>query len=100
MTVSQPIACHLDANAAGAQWAEWHALLSGMAAPERPTPTELRVHLGDGRLEDVVDLARREKACCPFFDFTLQIDADDIVLSISVPAEATGLLDDLARAAT
>ena len=92
--MTQPIECRLDADAANVQLGEWQALLSEAATPsQRPSPTELLVPLADAQLKEAVDLARREKACCPFFDFALRIESAGIVLSISVPTEAAAALD-------
>ena len=50
-----------------------------------------------GQLEAVVRLAQREKACCPFFDFSILVDAGTVALRVSVPAGAAAILDDFAR---
>ena len=94
-----PVACNLDDQAALAQHEEWRALLSGPTVTrERVSPTELDLGLSEdpAQLERVVRLARREKVCCPFFDFTVRIGADALTLTISVPKEAAALLDQLA----
>jgi hypothetical protein len=98
-TVRIPVACNLDDQGALAQLEEWRALLAGpMVTRRRVSPSELALGLAEGpaQLETVVRLAQREKACCPFFDFTLHIGADALVLTISVPEEAAPLLDQLA----
>ena len=48
-------------------------------------------------LADAADLARREKACCDFFEFSIAIEADALWLSVRVPAEASLVLDDFAQ---
>ena len=62
----------------------------------RTSPTEIVFHLADdlAHLTEVVALARREKACCSFFRFTVEIDVESVELKVSVPAEAAGVLDD------
>ncbi len=55
------------------------------------------VRVAFDQLGEVVDLARREKACCPFFDFSLEIGADALTLRVVAPADATAVLDELAR---
>ena len=45
----------------------------------------------------MVGLAQREKACCPFFDFSLDIAADSVTLVVSVPDDGAPLLDQLCR---
>jgi hypothetical protein len=94
--VDVPIACSLTAPAARSQLDEWRTLLAtASVAAERVSPTRLSLRLRDdpGQVPPVVSLAQREKACCPFFDFTLEIEADRVTLHISVPADATEILD-------
>jgi hypothetical protein len=91
-----PIACSLPGAEARAQLTEWSALLADSAvSAEREADTVLTFRLrNDLRgLEDLIALARREKACCPFFDFDLAIGADDVLLRISVPIDARDVLD-------
>ena len=52
---------------------------------------------GDTTLLRAVDLAAREKACCAFFSFGIEIEADSRTLVMGVPAEATEALDDVSR---
>jgi hypothetical protein len=93
-----PVACGLDEQAAVTRLEEWRALLAGPTVTrQRVSPTELALGLSEGpaQLEKVVRLAQSEKACCPFFDFTLRI-GEALVLTISVPEEAATLLDQFA----
>ena len=100
-TEDPPIACHLDVAAARAQLHEWQELLADDAVTaERGSPSELSVHFDASRLAAVVELAQREKACCPFFDFSLGIDADALVLRVAVPSEAAAVLDRLVDSTT
>ncbi len=46
-------------------------------------------------LDDLLDVAQREQACCPFFEFALAIEADRLSLSIRVPPDAVAVLDEL-----
>jgi hypothetical protein len=90
-------ACSLSAADAGRQLGEWHQLLGELPA-SRLSPTQLEVRLA-GRpavVAPVVQLAQREKVCCPFFDFSLHVEADAVVLRLSVPADATLVLHELA----
>ncbi len=99
-TVKIPIACSLTDSAATSQIGEWQAVLAATTvAHQRLSPTELSLELRDdlAQLEEIVRLAQREKACCPFFDFALRIEADAISLTISVPADAASLLDHFAQ---
>jgi hypothetical protein len=95
-----PIACRLDDAAARSQVEEWRGLLGhqGVRA-SRVSPTEVAIRIDDlDQLPALVGLARREKACCPFFGFGLEIGADRVVLKVSVPGEAASILDQFARA--
>jgi hypothetical protein len=47
-------------------------------------------------LEAAVDLARREKACCAFFEFAIEVEEDASWLSVTVPPDAADALEDLA----
>ncbi len=92
-----PIACSLSIAGAQSQLEEWRSLLfaPGVEA-DRQSPTDLRLTLPgspDG-LGPIIGLAQREKACCPFFGFSLLIEAETVSLHISVPEEATSILDD------
>jgi MerR family transcriptional regulator, copper efflux regulator len=99
--VDPPIACDLDTAAARSQLHEWQELLAdGAVTTERVSPSELLVHLEGSRVAVVVELAQREKACCPFFDFSLGIDAAALVLRVAVPSEAAAVLDRLVDSTT
>ena len=94
-----PIACRLTETAAEVQLGEWRDVLAAsVVATERISPTALSLRLADDltQLDTLVRLAQREKACCPFFEFTLRIDADAVTLGVSVPAGAESILDDFA----
>jgi heme-degrading monooxygenase HmoA len=91
-----PIACSLSAADAHDQLDEWRALLGSEAVEtRRVSPTELlfRLRADLARLEEIVRLAQREKACCPFFDFALRIEPDGVRLVVSVPEDGAPVLD-------
>jgi hypothetical protein len=95
-----PIACSLTSNAARSQLEEWRDLLiRSSTARERTSATELAFRLNQdlSQLTELVRLAQREKACCAFFDFTIRIDADQVTLCVSVPPDASEILDDFAQ---
>jgi hypothetical protein len=94
-----PIACRLSAVDARDQLDEWRALLATQAIEtRRVSPTELQFRLRDdlAGLGAIVSLARREKACCPFFDFVVRIEPDAVSLAISVPEDGVPVLDTFA----
>ena len=51
--------------------------------------------LPDADIVSVIGLAQREAACCAFFSFALEIQADRLVLAIDVPDDAVDILDRL-----
>jgi hypothetical protein len=94
--MSVPIACSLELARAKSQLDEWQRLRRVLDQVERVSPRRLElVLLRDADVTSVVDLAQREKACCPFFTFTIEIASDHLVLVIEVPDDAVEVLDDL-----
>ena len=94
--VGIPIACTVSADSARAQLAEWSDLLArASVGGRRASPTEIVFRLADdlGHLPEVVALARREKACCSFFRFTMEIETESVELTVGVPTEAAAVLD-------
>jgi hypothetical protein len=95
-----PIACSLTPAGAQSQAGEWRALLREVVTGvRRPSPTTLSLRLREdpGQLAAVVALAQREKACCPFFGFAIEIGADSLALQVSVPPDAVSILDGFAQ---
>jgi hypothetical protein len=95
-----PIACSLPGSEARAQLGEWAAALArSSVSSNREAPTVLTFRLRDdlAGLSELVGLARREKACCAFFDFAVGIDAEQVQLRINVPDDAAGVLDGFAE---
>jgi hypothetical protein len=95
--VKVPIACTLEPSDARAQLGEWQEVLGrAVGGSERVSPNRLELTLvPNADIGSVVSLAQREVACCPFFAFTLQIQAEHVVLAIEVPNDAVGVLDQL-----
>jgi hypothetical protein len=60
------------------------------APPDRDDPAGIANPVG---------LSRAEKACYPFFDFTLDIGTGTVALVVDVPNDAQAILDDFARLA-
>jgi hypothetical protein len=94
-----PIACTLTTADAESRVDEWRDFLaSSTTTSERLSGHQLRVQLAPapGVLEAAVDLAQREKTCCAFFDFAIDVATDQLWLRVAVPPEASGILDDFA----
>jgi len=101
--VEVPIACTLNAADRLDRGDEWRAFDREVVVErDRVAREQLRLRLDPG-LDDAVpraiDLARREKRCCAFFEFSLVILADAIWLEIAVPGLAAEVLDEFAAAA-
>jgi phosphinothricin acetyltransferase len=97
-----PIACTLEDRQADARLDEWRLTLTPLViGVERPEPGRLRLILRDNPagIATLVGLAQAEKACCPFFDFTLDIGTETIALVVEVTSDAQAVLDDFARLA-
>ena len=92
-----PIACTLTSDDASVRIEEWRCFLSGPdVVADRTSGEQLRIRLGPST-EDLlaaVDLAEREKACCEFFQFSIELGPDAHGVVIGVPPEAIGVLDD------
>ncbi|MGH9079610.1 MAG: hypothetical protein ACRDYE_05960 [Acidimicrobiales bacterium] len=90
-----PIACDLEADDARSQLGEWHEVLRQVvASSERSSPNRLELTLSpESEVGQVIDLAQRETACCPFFAFTMEIRVDRLVLVVEVPDDAVAILD-------
>jgi len=92
-----PIACTLTADATDDRIEEWRRFLQTSPRAERTSEGELRVQLDDSaRVLEAADLARREKACCAFFEFSIELEVEASWLRVRVPPEASSVLDDFA----
>jgi hypothetical protein len=94
------IACTLQDGERQGRFEEWSEFFAtSVRAVVRVADGLIRAEL-DLAAPDVVsravDLARREKACCPFFELSLVIGVDDCWLEIAAPLEAVGILDGFA----
>ncbi len=83
-----PVACALDGTpgAFAERMAEYRRLFGrapGRAQPDRHRD-QLPVPAGPGVEDWVRDLARREKACCAFFDFTVTADGQEVRWDVTV----------------
>lgn len=96
MSDAIPIACTLNESAVDVRLDEWNrALRRAVVAIERPGPQQLHLALAEDptAVGELLVLARAEKECCPFFDFTCEIEVDGIRLVVAVPMGAVGVLD-------
>jgi hypothetical protein len=95
--VNIPIACTLEPAEARSQLGEWQEVLHRtVAGSERVSPNRLELTiLSNADIGSLISLAQREVACCPFFSFALEIQAEHLVLAVEVPNDAVGVLDQL-----
>lgn len=94
-----PVACTLDETEGDQRIDQWRQALGGLLTKaQRPQPGQLRLTLADDpdRITRLLAVAKAEKICCSFFDFTLAIDTD-ITLLISVAAGQETALDYFTR---
>ncbi|GEM_PF-1297967 len=95
LTATTPIACDMTSapDTADERMAEYGRLFAqALIGRERTTEgIRLRFRAGDGIEAWVRDLAAREKACCPFFDFSISTHGDEVYWY------ATVIDDDIAR---
>ena len=91
--VEVPIACTLDGDAAGDRLEEWRAALAVVDEVQvSEQVARLRMPGDDEAFLRLVDLAEREKQCCAFFEFSIDLDGERRWLRIGVPEEAAGIL--------
>ena len=92
-----PIACTLTADDIGPRAEEWRAFMAGrVEATERSgLAVRLRLRADDETLAVAADLAAREKECCAFFSFAIEIEPEARWLRVEAPANAQTVLDGL-----
>ncbi|MCX5346089.1 hypothetical protein [Streptomyces atratus] len=88
-----PVACSLTGDGLSERTAQWHEAISG--AVRTAIPDGLRLTLPAARTTAVAALAADEQQCCPFFDFRLNLDGQELHLEVRAPADGAGLLTDL-----
>ncbi len=91
------IACTLGAEAWVERIEEWRQFVRTSVVEREVSARSVRLVLGpaagDEDVSAAVSLARREKECCTFFDFRLDLNATaGVTLVIGVPAEAEPVL--------
>jgi hypothetical protein len=89
-----PIACTLTAEAALDRRAEWEGFLSTMvqSVDYHESHATLTLRGGSEPLLTGADLAEREKACCAFFDLSIEMDGSGTRLRVGVPSGAEPVL--------
>lgn len=96
---ASPIECSLDRSDVQARIGEWQALLTAVDHRE-VIPNGVRLSFGDAApLMEIARLAGAEFECCPFFSFTLSIDARGVALSVTAPTDGQVLIESVFGAA-
>lgn len=92
-----PIACSLTSDGVIDRIEEWRELIGRHTteAVRTTTGVRIRLHDDDQAVLRAVDLARREKACCAFFDFRLELLTESVWLEVQAPEDAASILDAL-----
>jgi hypothetical protein len=96
--VQIPIACSLTADETHGRVEEWRTFLGSHvdSVVVGSGTVRLRLAQSDRALGFAADLAEREKECCAFFAFSLDLDdSRRWWLHIGVPPDAITILDDL-----
>ena len=90
----EPIACNLDSEALTERVDEWRALVASSVRTIAADATSVRLELdgSDAALLRASALGQREKACCPFFEVTVDLAAETRTLSLRVPEGAEAVL--------
>jgi hypothetical protein len=94
-----PVACTLAPGEVPERISRWRrALVRSVTGAERPDPSRLRLRLHEDPADvaALVLLARQEKDCCAFFEFSFVVEHDATVLVVDVPGTATEILDGFA----
>ena len=94
-----PIACTLSGNKVLHRLAEWKVVLSRVvgSVDYHENGVILTLLGGSEPLLSITDLAEREKACCSFFLFSIELDGVETRLHFDVPPEAELALTELLR---
>ena len=97
-----PIACSLTSAELGDREARWRTLVGThlVRATRSSSGALLELQDADGTLAAAVrDLARDEKHCCPFFEFSVTSGPGAVRLEVGAPDEAQPFVDALLQLA-
>jgi hypothetical protein len=92
-----PIACSLSSADLAGRVDEWKDFFTTTIQVVERAHSSVRLRLGrsEPAFAAAVSLAEREKECCAFFEFSLELGTDGWWLRIAVPSEARAMLDEL-----
>jgi hypothetical protein len=93
------VACSLEAGDQQSRLAEWKQLLAQSTAREDTETGALYSFVATDELERRIrDLAAAEHACCSFLEFQVAREDDEVLMSVTAPAEAQDALRFIFRA--
>src|ERR1700694_2171460 len=89
-----PIVCSLSEGDAKQRLVEWRQFLSESVIDIHRSELVARLRLRDGDrvILTAVDLARRERACCAFLGFALELHPQETWLEVVAPNGAASTL--------
>lgn len=91
-----PVACTLNGSELGERTDQWHRVVDRATGREE-VADGLRLTFPPGAelASELAVLAVAEQDCCGFFDFTLQLNRTELVLTVRAPEAAAPMLADL-----
>ena len=93
--MSEPIACTLSAGGQAVRREEAATLMRRALVGREPIEGGVRLRFRGESEQELRELLRRERECCPFFGFSLAAGGPELVLEATAPPEARELLDEL-----
>jgi hypothetical protein len=95
MPAELPIACSLGPDELAGRAQEWRELAQRalIEADRTEAAAVQRYRRKPGVEAKLRELVALEAECCPFLDFALTQDGDEIVLTVGGPAEAARVID-------
>jgi uncharacterized heparinase superfamily protein len=89
-----PIACTLDLDDRPARVDEWRRFFGDSVSAVTQESGVVRLLLAptEAALVAAASLAQREKECCAFFDFAIELEAEQRWLRVNVPESADTML--------
>ena len=88
-----PIACTLEGGKVRQRILDWQQALAGPQRREQvPDGVRLTFAYDTDRAAELGRLAAAEHACCPFFTFSLHVDATAVTFEVVAPARASEIV--------
>ena len=88
-----PLACSLTAGEQSERADEFRELAARALLQREREPGRLLLSFRDEAAEQVEDLARRERECCPFLEISVARSDDAVLLSLGAAPDADAALD-------